>query len=79
MLGARHPYTLVSMADLAALLQGPGQLTEAQGLLKQAVQLSTHVLSGDHPRTLGFIAKLDSLNAAIKAQAQAGAPVPAAV
>ena len=57
-LGAEHPDTLTSMANLAFTLKGRGQDAEAIKLMEKCVQLRTLVTGADHPYTLSSSAAL---------------------
>jgi len=50
--GPRHPDTLQSMNNLAALYASQGRTSEAEPLLREALQLSREVLGPHHPGTL---------------------------
>ena len=58
LIGAEHPSTLTSMANLAVTLKGRGQNAEAVKLMEKCIQLRTLVLGADHPDTLSSSATL---------------------
>jgi hypothetical protein len=51
-LGADHPYTLTSMANLAFTWKGTGRETEAVRLMEECVESRKRVLGLNHPYTL---------------------------
>jgi hypothetical protein len=51
-LGPRHPDTLTSHNNLAALYQAQGRYGEAEPLYREALQVSCEVLGPRHPQTL---------------------------
>jgi CHAT domain-containing protein len=50
--GEKHPSTLLSMNNLAALYDSQGRYGEAEPLYQKALQLTQEVLGKEHPRTL---------------------------
>ena len=50
-LGAEHPDTLTSMANLACTLRDRGFLDEAEKLMTESATLSSKKLGNDHPDT----------------------------
>jgi tetratricopeptide (TPR) repeat protein len=59
-LGAEHPSTLTSMANLASTYQKQGRWKEAKDLFVQVMETSLRVLGAEHPSTLTSIANLAS-------------------
>ncbi|KAH8648162.1 P-loop containing nucleoside triphosphate hydrolase protein [Tricladium varicosporioides] len=59
-LGAEHPSTLTSMANLASTYYGQGRWKEAEDLFVQAMGTSKRVLGHEHPDTLASMANLAS-------------------
>jgi hypothetical protein len=57
-LGADHPNTLASMANLALRYRYQGRLEEAEKLFIQVVETYKTKLSADHPNTLTGMAGL---------------------
>jgi tetratricopeptide (TPR) repeat protein len=57
-LGKEHPDTLMSMNDLASLLESQGKYDEAEPIYRQTLQLSEKVLGKEHPGTLTSINNL---------------------
>jgi tetratricopeptide (TPR) repeat protein len=57
-LGADHPDTLISMANLAATYSKQGQHDKAEKLKVQVVESSQEILGADHPDTLTRMANL---------------------
>ena len=51
-LGIEHPYTLISMDNLASTWKGQGRDLEALNLMKECVQLRQRILGFNHPHTL---------------------------
>ena len=51
-LGPDHPYTLLSMNNLAGLYKGQGRYKEAEVLFGHALAKRERVLGPDHPDTL---------------------------
>ena len=60
-LGDRHPSTLNSINNLGQLLQAKGDLTTAEPLLREALEVSREVLGNRHPSTLISINNLGTL------------------
>ncbi|KAK3938097.1 kinesin light chain [Diplogelasinospora grovesii] len=60
-LGAEHPSTLVSMNNLALVLNSQGKYEEAETLHRQALELSAKVFGAEHPSTLASINNLASV------------------
>jgi hypothetical protein len=58
-LGAEHPSTLASMANLAWTLKDLGRNDEAVKLMGEVVQLSIKNLGVDHPDTTASVQALD--------------------
>ncbi|KAK3368554.1 hypothetical protein B0H63DRAFT_77770 [Podospora didyma] len=59
-LGADHPSTLTSMANLASTYRNQGRWEEAEGLDVQVMEMSKTKLGADHPSTLTSMANLAS-------------------
>ncbi len=59
--GPRHPSTLTSMNNLAALYRAQGRYGEAEPLYRETLQLSREVLGPRHPNTLGSMNNLAAL------------------
>ncbi|EED12700.1 kinesin, putative [Talaromyces stipitatus ATCC 10500] len=59
-LGAEHPDTLTSMANLASTYRNQGRWKEAEELLVQVMETMTRVLGVEHPYTLSSMANLAS-------------------
>ena len=57
-LGADHPDTLTSMANLAFTWKAQGQRAKAIDLLRQCAQLRRHVLRDHHPDLLSSLVAL---------------------
>jgi tetratricopeptide (TPR) repeat protein len=57
-LGADHPSTLSSMANLAAACRNQGRWDEAEELFVQVMETSKSKLGADHPSTLSSMANL---------------------
>jgi len=57
-LGAEHPDTLTSMANLASTYRNQGRWKEAEELDVQVVEMSSRVLGAEHPGTLISMANL---------------------
>ncbi len=60
-LGDEHPDTLNSINSLGALLDGQGNLDEAEPLLREALEISRRELGNGHPSTLTSINNLGLL------------------
>ena len=60
-LGERHPDTLASLDNLAALYLNQGRYGEAEPLYEQALQLRREVLGERHPDTLQSLNDLAAL------------------
>ena len=59
-LGAEHPDTLSSMANLALTFGNQGRWKEAEELFVQVMETSKRVLGAEHPYTLTSMANLAS-------------------
>ncbi|KAJ5827894.1 hypothetical protein N7447_004657 [Penicillium robsamsonii] len=59
-LGADHPHTLSSMANLASTFRNQGRWGEAEQLFVQVIETSKAKLGADHPDTLTSMANLAS-------------------
>ena len=59
-LGAEHPDTLTSMANLASTYRNQGRWKEAEELFVQVMETSLRVLGAEHPDTLTSMANLAS-------------------
>jgi tetratricopeptide (TPR) repeat protein len=59
-LGAEHPSTLTSMANLASTYRDQGRWKEAEELEVQVMEMSKRVLGAEHPDTLTSMANLAS-------------------
>ncbi|OCK85886.1 hypothetical protein K432DRAFT_217425 [Lepidopterella palustris CBS 459.81] len=59
-LGAEHPDTLTSMANLASTYRDQGRWKEAEELLVQVIETSKRVLGDEHPDTLTSMNNLAS-------------------
>jgi WD40 repeat protein len=59
-LGAEHPDTLTSIANLASTYRNQGQWKEAEELEVQVIETSLRVLGEEHPDTLTSMANLAS-------------------
>jgi len=57
-LGAEHPDTLTSIANLASTYYYQGRWTEAEELDEQVIEIRKRVLGAEHPSTLASIANL---------------------
>ena len=60
-LGADHPDTLASVANLASLLYAQGQLEEAAPLFRRVLEAYERTLGAEHPETLAvrqYLARL---------------------
>ncbi|KAK7402787.1 hypothetical protein QQX98_011467 [Neonectria punicea] len=57
-LGADHPDTLASMANLASTYQNQGRWEEAEKMFVQVMEISKAKLGADHPNTLASMANL---------------------
>ncbi|RHZ61472.1 uncharacterized protein CDV56_109014 [Aspergillus thermomutatus] len=57
-LGAEHPVTLASMANLASTYRNQGRWNEAEKLGVQVMETSKTVLGAEHPDTLTIMANL---------------------
>jgi tetratricopeptide (TPR) repeat protein len=72
-LGAEHPYTAVSLSNLAGLLQGLGDHDGSRPLYERALAISEKVLGAEHPDTKnsasGAADVLDALGRADEAAA----------
>jgi Tetratricopeptide repeat len=53
-----HPYTLISMSNLASTYKSRGRLSEAEKLHVQAVETTKAVLGSEHPYTLASMSNL---------------------
>ncbi len=60
LLGAEHPSTLASMANLASTYRNQGRWKEAEELEVQVMETSKRVLGDEHPDTLTSMANLAS-------------------
>ena len=60
-LGDEHPDTLTSMNNLATLLLGQAELSEAEPLFMEAMRMQRSTLGDDHPDTLTCMSNLASL------------------
>ena len=58
MLGDRHQHTLVSINNLAVLLETQGKLAEAEPLSREALEAKREVHGDRHPGTLASISNL---------------------
>ena len=61
MLGAEHPDTLVSVNNLAGLLESKGDYGAAEPLYRRAAEAAKRVLGAKHPHTLTFSENLARL------------------
>ena len=59
-LGAEHPHTLTSMANLASTYWNQGRWNEAEPLGVQVMDMTKRVLGAEHPHTLTSMANLAS-------------------
>ena len=59
-LGAEHPDTLTSMANLASTYRNQGRWKEAEELNVQVMETRKRVLGAEHPSTLSSMANLAS-------------------
>ena len=50
-LGPKHPSTLISMNNLAQLLQAQGKLAESEALFKETLEVKRAALGPQHPTT----------------------------
>jgi hypothetical protein len=57
-LSDEHPYTLVSINNLASTYNNQDWLSEAEELLVQVIETTKRVLSDKHPHTLSSMANL---------------------
>ena len=57
-LGAEHPDTLTSIANLASTFWNQGRWKEAEGLEVQVMEIRKRVLGAEHPDTLTSINNL---------------------
>jgi Tetratricopeptide repeat len=69
-LGADHPSTLTSMANLAFMWKEQGRDAEAISLMRECVQLREQVLGAKHPH---FISSSDVLAGWVVEQEDTGA------
>ncbi|RFU27453.1 hypothetical protein B7463_g8883, partial [Scytalidium lignicola] len=60
-LGPEHPNTLMSMNNLAMLLDSQGKYDEAEPIFRQTLALSEKVLGPEHPNTLNSMNNLAAL------------------
>jgi hypothetical protein len=60
LLGAEHPSTLISMANLASTYRNQGRWKEAEELEVQVMETREKVLGVEHPSTLTSMANLAS-------------------
>ena len=60
-LGKEHPFTLISMNNLASLFKSQGKYDATEPLYREALQLSEKVLGKEHPSTLLSMNNLASL------------------
>ncbi|KAF1816086.1 hypothetical protein P152DRAFT_454334 [Eremomyces bilateralis CBS 781.70] len=51
-LGVKHPYTLISMNNLARMWKETGRETEAVNLIEECAQLQKRILGLDNPYIL---------------------------
>jgi hypothetical protein len=63
-LGDSHPSTLISISNMARLLQAQGKLGEAEPLAREALDGFRRTLGDSHPHTRAASAVLASLLAA---------------
>jgi tetratricopeptide (TPR) repeat protein len=61
MLGAEHPFTLTSIANLASTYRHQGRWKEAEKLFMQVIETRKRVLGTEHPDTLTSMANLASI------------------
>jgi tetratricopeptide (TPR) repeat protein len=54
-LGNEHPWTLMSMSNLAVVLDSQGKYEEAEEMHRQTLELREKVLGKEHPSTLASI------------------------
>src|SRR3954453_12193695 len=59
--GPRHPNTLISMSNLALVLNRQGRYSEAEPLYRETLQLRREVLGPRHPDTLRSLNNLASV------------------
>jgi hypothetical protein len=59
-LGAEHPDTLTSIANLASTYQNQGRWKKAKDLEVQVIETRKRVLGTEHPSTLTSMANLAS-------------------
>jgi lipopolysaccharide biosynthesis regulator YciM len=57
-LGADHPFTLTSMANLASTYRNQGRWKDAEELEVQVMETSKTKLGADHPSMLSSMANL---------------------
>ncbi|KAL6898632.1 hypothetical protein GGI43DRAFT_384921 [Trichoderma evansii] len=57
-LGEKHPYTIQSIADLAATYHAQGRYDKAEGIYKQTLDLQRELLGEKHPDTIRSMASL---------------------
>ncbi|KAK5268335.1 hypothetical protein LTR40_014288, partial [Exophiala xenobiotica] len=60
-LGKDHPDTLISMNNLARLLESQGKYNTAEPLYRETLQLREKVLGKEHPQTLTSMNNLSRL------------------
>ena len=60
LLGAQHPDTLLSIANLTSTYQNQGRWNEAEQLQVQVLDISKKLLGAEHPDTLLSMANLAS-------------------
>ena len=58
-LGQEHPYTLISMNNLAITWKSLGRNSEALALMDKCVQLREQILGSNHPHTVISLGILD--------------------
>jgi hypothetical protein len=61
LLGAEHPDTLTSMANLASTYSNQGWWKEAEGLFVQVMESRKRLLGTEHPDTLTSMANIASI------------------
>ena len=61
MLGPEHPYTLMSMSNLARVLDNQGRYEEADAMHRETLAQRKKVLGPEHPSTLTSMGNLQSV------------------
>jgi hypothetical protein len=73
-LGEEHPATLMSMDNLAIVLEEQGKYDEAHTLYQRAISGRRKVLGSDHPYTIKSLKRLSILLEKIKGGSVSSGP-----